>query len=214
MNTDHLIDILAIDVPPVRPGLMRNEMIAVLAAGAGIALISMLALFGMPMQALAEPFLGVRLLILAVMTAFIVAGAMCLLEVTRPEKPRLLPLIGVGVLLALLLCGGIGALLLTSPAERGQMLLGSQWRQCLERFPVVALPPIAMLIWYVRRRTAPTHLRLSGAIMGGLVASVSVFMLVCCVPVASLPLIALGFGGVIALFAAAGALLGPRLLRW
>lgn len=61
MNTEHLIDILATDVPAVQPGLVRNELIAVLAAGAGTALGAMLALFGMPAHALAEPFIGVQL---------------------------------------------------------------------------------------------------------------------------------------------------------
>lgn len=214
MNTDHLIDILAIDVPPVKPGLMRNELIAVLAAGAGTALGSMLALFGLPAHALSDPFLGVRLVTLAVMMAFIVAGSICLLDVARPGKPRLLPLIAMGVLLAFLLCAGIGASLAASPADRGQMLFGPQWTQCLERFPVVALPPIAMLVWFVRRRAAPTQLRLSGAIIGVLASSLGMCLLACCVPATSLPFIAVGYGGLIALCAAAGALVGPRLLRW
>lgn len=214
MNTDNLIDILATDVPPVKPGLMRNELIAILAAGAGTALAATLALFGLPADALAEPFIGVRVATLIVMMAFIVVGSISLLEVARPGKPRLLPLIGIGVLLAFLLCAGIGAFLAASPAGRGQMLFGPQWTQCLERFPVVALPPIAMLIYFVRRRTAPTHLRLSGAIIGLLAASLGAFMLACCVPAISLRFIALNFGGLITLSAAAGALLGPRLLRW
>ncbi len=214
MNTDTLIDILATDVSPVKPALLRNELIAVLAAGAGTALGAMLTLFGVPAHAFAEPFIGVRVATLAVMVAFIIAGSMSLLEVARPGAPRTLPLIGMGVLLAVLLCAGIGTLLLTSPADRGQMLFGPQWTQCLERFPVLALPPIVMLVWFVRRRTAPTRLRLSGAIIGALAASLGVGMLACCVPAISPPLIALGYGGLIVLSAAAGALLGPRLLRW
>lgn len=214
MNTEHLINILATDVPAVQPGLVRNELIAVLAAGAGTALGAMLALFGMPAHTLAEPFIGVRLATLAVMLTFIVAGSICLLNVARPGEPRILPLIGIGILLAILLCAGIGALLMTSPADRGRMLFGSQWTQCLERFPVVSLPPTAMLVWFVRRRMAPTHLRLSGAIIGSLAASLGAFMLACCLPPTSLPLIAFDFGGLIALSAGAGALLGPRLLRW
>jgi hypothetical protein len=93
------------------------------------------------------------------------------------------------------------------------MIVGDRWLECLLSIPVIAIVPFAVIIWALRRM-APTDLVRAGA-LGGLVAgaiSATGYALHCSDD--SLPFVALWYGGTIAICTAAGALLGPRLLRW
>jgi len=94
-----------------------------------------------------------------------------------------------------------------------KMIVGDQWLECLLSIPIIAIVPFAVIIWALRQ-TAPTDLVRTGA-LGGLVAgavSATAYAFHCVDD--SLPFVALWYGGTIALCTLAGALLGPRLLRW
>lgn len=70
-----------------------------------------------------------------------------------------------------------------------------------------------LVVWAVRQ-AAPTNLRRAGA-LAGLVAgglNAAGYALHCTAD--TLPFVALWYGGTIVLCTRAGALLGPRLLRW
>src|SRR5262249_40114422 len=93
------------------------------------------------------------------------------------------------------------------------MLMDDEWLECLVSIPIIAIVPFAVVIWAVRQ-AAPTNLRRAGALAGlgagGL--SAAGYALHC--TAASLPFVAIWYGGTIALCTLAGAVFGPRLLRW
>jgi hypothetical protein len=93
------------------------------------------------------------------------------------------------------------------------MVIGDQWLECLLSIPIIAIVPFAAVVWAVRR-TAPTDLVRAGALAGLVAGGVSAagYALHCTDD--SLPFVALWYGGTIALCTFAGAMLGPRLLRW
>jgi hypothetical protein len=79
--------------------------------------------------------------------------------------------------------------------------------------PVIAIVPFALVIWAVRQ-AAPTHLRRAGALAGLVSGGLSAagYALHCTDD--SLPFVAVWYGSTILLCTLAGAVLGPRLLRW
>lgn len=110
---------------------------------------------------------------------------------------------------------GLASISLTNaPAVHWQtMFLGDEWLECMLSIPIIAIVPFALVVWAVRQ-AAPTHLRRAGA-LAGLVAgglSATGYALHCTAD--SLPFVAIWYGGTIMLCTLAGAVLGPRLLRW
>ena len=93
------------------------------------------------------------------------------------------------------------------------MIVGDRWLECLLSIPVIAIVPFAAIIWALRR-AAPTDLVRAGALAGLIAGAVSAtgYALHCVDD--SLPFVALWYGGTIVICTIAGAMLGPRLLRW
>jgi len=94
-----------------------------------------------------------------------------------------------------------------------KMIIGDQWLECLLSIPIIATVPFAITIWAVRR-AAPTDLARTGAFAGLIAGGVSAMAYALHCMDDSLPFVAVWYGGTIALCTFAGAILGPRLLRW
>lgn len=94
------------------------------------------------------------------------------------------------------------------------MIVGDMWLECLVSIPIIAIVPFAVIVWTVRRLAAPTDLARTGAFAGLAAGGVSAMGYALHCMDDSLPFIALWYGGTIILCTVAGALLGPRLLRW
>jgi hypothetical protein len=94
------------------------------------------------------------------------------------------------------------------------MIMGDRWLQCLVSIPLIATVPFATIVWAVRRFASPTDLVRAGAFTGLVAGAVSAIGYALHCSDDSLPFIALWYGGTIALTTFAGAMLGPRLLRW
>jgi hypothetical protein len=91
--------------------------------------------------------------------------------------------------------------------------MGDQWLECLLSIPIIAIVPFAAIVWAVRR-AAPTNLVRAGAFSGLVAGGVSALAYALHCTDDSLPFVALWYGGTIVLCTLAGAILGPRLLRW
>jgi hypothetical protein len=94
-----------------------------------------------------------------------------------------------------------------------KMVTGGEWLECLVSIPVIAIVPFAIAIWAVRR-AAPTNLARTGAFAGLVAGGVSAMAYALHCTDDSLPFVAVWYGGTIVLCTLAGAVLGPRLLRW
>jgi hypothetical protein len=106
------------------------------------------------------------------------------------------------------------AVLGAAPAgERASLVLGSSWLQCVSSIPALSVPAFALTFAAVRS-LAPTRLRLTGAVAGlaaGAVAGLA-YALFC--DEMQMPFLAVWYVLGMLVPAAAGALAGPRLLRW
>ena len=213
MKTDELIDLLGTNIEPVKGGQLRNVLLIALAVGALAAFCLMLAILGVSANALSGQDLPLELLALAFTIGMAAAGARFLGRAARPGEPGRMPLILIGLLFSAVLAAGAFMLAMAPPAARSMMVFGPQWVTCLICIPLFAVVPYLALIWALRKG-APTNLVLTGA-GAGLVAGASGAAVVALHnPAGSIPFIALWYGGPIVLCAVAGAILGPRLLRW
>jgi hypothetical protein len=213
MKTDELINVLGTNVEPVEGGELRNALTIALAAGAVAALCLMLAIFGVPADALGGEHLGFKMLAVAFTLALAAVGTRFLTRAVRPGKPGRKPLILIGLLFFAILSAGIVALALAPPAAWGEMIFGPQWAACLLCIPLFAVAPFVSLVWAVRKG-APTNLVRTGAVAGLVAGALGAAAFAFHHPGGSIPFIVLWYGGPIVLCALAGAILGPRILRW
>ncbi len=213
MKTDELIDMLSTNVEPVKGAEPRNLLMIALAVGAVAALCLMLALFGVPANALDGEYFGLKALALAVTLGLVAAGTRFLIKSARPGEPGRKPLLLIGLLLVAILLAGVVALLLAHPAAWSGMIFGPQWAACLICIPLFAIAPFASLVWALRKE-APTNLARTGAIAGLVAGALGAAVFALHHPGGSIPFLVLWYGGPIVLCALAGAILGPRLLRW
>jgi hypothetical protein len=99
------------------------------------------------------------------------------------------------------------------PENRMQAWTGGAFPWCLVLIPLLATPTAALLVWTLRA-FAPTRLTLMGAAVGGLSGGVGAMAYAMYCPVDSVAFVVTWYSLGIAIAAALGALIGPRLLRW
>ena len=143
-------------------------------------------------------------------------GAGAVFAVTRLARPTRASLRGLWLLslpVLVLAVVGIGEMAATPSRKWLAMWLGASWRICPWMVLTLALPIFVGLLWSFRR-LAPTRLRAAGA-AAGLAAgawAATIYCLHC--PEVSAIFVLTWYSLGIVLAAAAGALLGPSLLRW
>jgi hypothetical protein len=214
MHTDDLIAMMAAGAAPVDRRLPARRMALALAGGAAGALAILLAVFGLRPDLGAVLALPLFWLKLAFPTALAAGALLVLGRLLRPGMR-----IGVGrwgALAAPVAMVWIAAavLLLAAPSGgRMALLLGWSWRSCPFNIALLSLPLCATVAWAVRAM-APTRLRLAGAVAGLLAGSTATMVYCLHCPEMAAPFWALWYFLGMCLPAAAGALAGPRLLRW
>ena len=213
MKTNELIDMLGTNLEPVKGGKLRNTLMIALAVGALSASCLMLAILGLPADAVGGDYSGLKILTLGFTLGLVSAGAIFLIGSARPGEPGRKPLILIGGLFFALVSAGGAALVLAHPAAWSGIIFGPQWAACLICIPLFAVAPFASLIWALRKG-APTNLMRTGAIAGLVAGALGAAVFAFHHPGGTIPFIALWYGGSILLCALFGAIIGPRLLRW
>jgi hypothetical protein len=213
MKTDELIALLALDAqaPSARPAQLAYG--AALAGGGALTLGLLLATLGVRPDlawAATQPMFWVKLLTPAAICA--VAG-WALWRLAHPGAPT--PPLARAVALLALPVWLLAALALVQalPSQRLQMVFRSVWIQCPISIFLLALPLFVLLCWALRK-LAPTRLHSTGAV-AGLVAgggAAAVYALHC--PELGPAYIAIWYALGMAATTAAGAWVGPRILRW
>lgn len=214
MNTDSLVEILSTNVDAVdsRKFVRRLGFIVLLGAvGAILLAISALGIRSDLATSNAIIFLSIKI---AFAGAIAVAGASSLMLLARPGNsgkvnPALLATPFVAIILL-----AVGNLAGAPSAHWDAMIVGGGWLECLVSIPVIAIAPFALIVWGVRRFAATTDLGRTGAIIGLLSGGISAIGYALHCSDDSFPFVALWYGGTIAFCMLAGAMLGPRLLRW
>ncbi len=211
MRTNDLIAELAQSPwPAVRTGL---RIAAATIGGWLVALAGLVLVLGSPMQSVAltgaMPFatkMGYPLALAVLSIVAVVAAG-------RPGQ-RLSQRVGLTLLpLAVVAVAAGTELASTDPAEWRALFLGSTFLTCLTAITLASLPVLAGMLW-AYRLLAPTRLRLAGFLAGlgsGAAAAVA-YALYC--PETTASFLIGSYTPAIFVPALAGALLGPRMLRW
>ncbi|MEH2508295.1 MULTISPECIES: DUF1109 domain-containing protein [unclassified Bradyrhizobium] len=213
MKTDDLVALLSTNLEPVdRKAVVRSLYVAI--ATAAIAALG-IAFAGLGLR---PDLTTTRALIyLTIKLAFavgVVGLAMTyLVRLARPGSERRMSLFLIVMPFLIVLILAAVSLGSAPPAHWGRMIVGDEWLECLLSIPVIAIVPFAVSIWAVRKG-APTNLSRAGAFAGLIAGGVSATAYALHCTDDSLPFIAVWYGGTIVLCTLAGALLGPRLLRW
>jgi hypothetical protein len=213
VKTDQFIDILSTDLQPVKRGVVGKALAWALVIGGAAAFGVMLVSVGIRPGLFAGTGTLFLVLKLIFTLSLIGAGAAFLSAASHPGRSSrkrfllaFLPFLAVALL-------GLGAVLLSAPAARHEMVFASEWLTCLVCIPLFAIIPFAVLILALRLG-APTDLNRTGAIAGLVAGSLGAAAYAFHCSGDSLPFIALWYGIPILLWTLIGAMLGPRLLRW
>lgn len=213
MRTDDLIAMLSTNVEAVDRRQVSRTLAGAVAIGALVALGAGLTALGSRTDVGNNEALGFIVIKLILATTVTALAFFYLIGSARPGGRRL----GSVALVLLPFAGIVGLALINlvnAPVVRWQMvLMGDDWIECLLSIPIIAVVPFALVVW-ATRQAAPTDLRRAGA-LAGLVAgglSAAGYALHCTAD--SLPFVAVWYSGTIMLCTLAGAILGPRLLRW
>lgn len=216
MNTDRLIDALCTNLEPVSCRQLRKTLTLAIITGVAAAFGLMLATVG-PRP---DPGTTVHLKWIALKLLFalsvIIMAAPALLRSMRPGLEngtrRMLILFPFVAAIAT----AIAMLILGSPQARRALLLGAtplSPARCMLLTLLFSGIPLAALIWALREG-APTRLKVCGAMAGTVAGGIGAAAYALACTSDTIPFIAIWYGAAIAISAVAGALLGPRLLRW
>lgn len=212
MTTDDLITSLSSEASSVRPDLVRRDALAGLAGGGLLATLGFAGLWGVRPdlgQALADPFLAVKSVLPALLSAICLP---LLLSLARPAGRSRAG--SVLWLLPVALAAAMGlTLLVTAPEQRLAEFLGSSLGACLSSIPAVAAPILAGLLLGLRQG-APEHPSRCGA-AAGLVAGgagAAIYSLYC--PETSPLFYGAWYLLAVGIVAGLGAIAGRLVLKW
>lgn len=213
MKTDDLIANLAADVPPVPRHALSRRLVVGLVLGALVTLLAVGAGLGF------RPDLWLAMHGAMFWIKWLYTGSLALcaslatLRLARPDAGMTgwlwmacLPVLGLVAI-------SVEELASVPSSQWLAMWLGASWKVCSTNVFLLSVPIFAGLLWSFRR-LAPTRLRLAGA-TAGLTAGAwgaTLYCLHCPESSAIFVLTWYTLGMVLAAFA--GAMLGPRLLRW
>lgn len=213
MKTDDLIAALSAHVEPVNRRFLVRTIGVGLAVGTTLTLGVILIGLGMRVDLTTGRALGYVIMKVAFALGVVALASGYLMRLVRPGGEYgkssgwvIIPFAGVVLL-------GAISLALAPSAHWDKLVMGDQWLECLISIPIIAILPFAAIITAVRT-AAPTNLVRTGAFAGLVSGGISAMAYALHCTDDSLPFVAIWYGGTIVLCTVAGALLGPRLLRW
>jgi hypothetical protein len=212
MKTDDLISLLATDPVP-EPNTVTRRFTVALALGIAGAYLLMVVTHGI------RPDLAQATLEAMFWGKLFFAGSLAFAGLSATQRlghpgirlggVRLALAAPVGVLWLV----AVVALMAAAPAQRSHLILGETWSTCAFSIAMISLPLFMAALWALRG-LAPTHLALAGASAGLLAGSLSTMVYALHCPESSAPFIAVWYVLGIAIPTLAGAMLGPKVLRW
>jgi hypothetical protein len=158
----------------------------------------------------ALPIFWVKLVFSAMLLAAAFAASM---RLARPgARPGRVPALVALPLLALWTLAGV-VLLFAAPDQYGQLIFGNTWTTCPASVAMLSVPLFVAMLWAVKG-LAPTRLALAGAYAGLLSGAGAAFVYALYCPETGAPFVGIWYVLGILIPTGAGAILGPRLLRW
>jgi len=213
MHTDQLINTLAHGAGPAPRSSGWRAMGLPLAGATALALGGGLTVLGaVPASDFATPAPWMKLAYTGLLAWTL---GLATLHAGLPAQPWRGPLRAAGVVFLLMATFGLVVWNQAPSAQQAATVLGrdGSWVTCAPKVMLLALPVFAAAMLALRR-LAPTRLHPAGALAGGAAGACGAFAYAFCCPEFSAAYVAVWYTAGIAACAAAGALLGPRLLRW
>ncbi|TNM63767.1 DUF1109 domain-containing protein [Aliirhizobium smilacinae] len=211
--TDDLIDRLATDLKPVRPGALGRLLACTLLPG--LILSAALILLGHGLrpdlaQALPTPAFWVKSIY---PLALALIGLCALMVVARPGGvPRNAGFASLLIYLALASLG-LWQLRLSPSSDYPNLIFGISYWLCPFIILVAAIPVYGAIILFLRRG-APTHIRLTGFVAGLTAGAIGAWTYSWGCIENGLPFVAIWYTSGIILTGLIGMLLSRRLLHW
>jgi hypothetical protein len=213
MNTQQLIESLSNDVPRITRLALGKRVVFGIVGGSLVTLMLVISVLGLRPD-LQAAMHGFSFWMKCGYTVSLGVGTVY--AVTRLARPTPGSLRGLWLLVIpvlVLAATGISELGKTPPTQWLAMWLGRSWMICPWLVLALSAPIFVGLLWAFRT-LAPTRLRAAGAV-AGLAAGAWAAALYCLhCPEDSTLFVLTWYSLGIILAAAAGAVLGPRLLRW
>jgi hypothetical protein len=211
-DLDALIDRLAAETRPVKPGLVWRTLLLAAFGGIVLAAVGNFAIGLNPDlgSAATSPIFWTKIGYGTTLAAVALAALAVLVRPERPV-PGLLRLAAVPV--AVLAMLGIAEAARLPAGTARTAWLGTTWFVCPVLIALLALPAAAMLVW-TARQFAPTRLRATGAVIGLASGAVSAALYALHCPENGASFVATWYTLGIAFVGALGFAAGPRLLRW
>jgi hypothetical protein len=211
MKTDQLIDLLARDAGAANKHAVERRLWPVALFGLGAsALCGVIVLGLVPMAVLMQWGWWVKF---GYAVALVAVGGWLCARLARPVQRLGGPQIALMAVLAGMGGLGIAYWFVAMPEVRLAELLGHSWQTCPRNIVLMAIPPMAASFWALRG-LAPTRPRLAGAAVGLFAGALGAAAYALSCPEVAPSFVAVWYTLGIGLATAAGALAGPRLLRW
>jgi hypothetical protein len=212
MKTSELIEALAADPSPQGPSL-RASLALALALGAALSAAMFFATLGWRSD-FAEAIHTVRFDLKFVDTlALLLPSAVLSLHVQRPDaRLRSLALLLFAPVF-LLVVAVIVEMAIVPPSQWRTLMLGENSLHCLSVIPLLAIAPLALLI-YSMRSGAPRSPTLAGALAGAASAGIAATLYASNCPDDSPLFVVSWYPLATFIVIAVGALAGNRFLRW
>lgn len=213
MKTDDLVTMLASGAVAVERGTLERRFMTGVGIGSVVTAAMMLSLLGMNPelpQAVRVPMFWVKT---AFAASLVVASFIIALRLSRPGVALgRAPLAIATPLLAMWALAAV-TLLAAAPEQRVSLVLGETWTVCPWLIALLAVPVFIGTLWCVSG-LAPTSPRTAGAASGLLAGAISTLVYCLHCPEMAAPFLAVWYVLGISIPTLAGALVGPRLLRW
>ena len=213
MKTDELITLLATGAGSVEPDATARRYATALGWGAFGATLLMAILLGVRPDIDAAARLPMFWIKVAFPASVAVASLFAASRLSRPGARLgwvpgaiVAPVLAMSLLSAYVLLGA-------PPPARAGLVMGRTWEFCLFNVPLLSVPVIVAALWAMKG-LAPTRLALAGAAAGLLAGAIGALIYALHCPEMEAPFLAVWYAAGMLIPAAAGALLGPLVLRW
>jgi len=213
MKTDELCTLLAAGAPPVPANAVARRLAMALGWGVPGAVLLLVATLGIRpdlAQAASELMFWIKP---AFVGSLALAGWLATERLARPGM-RVGPVWAVlATPLLLLWLAAAVVLANAAPAQRADLVLGDTWQSCPFNIALISMPLFAATLWALKG-LAPTRLALAGASAGLLAGALGALVYALHCPESTAPFLAVWYVLGIAIPVLAGAIVGPRVLRW
>ena len=213
MKTEELVTLLAACVAPVPASAVGRRFAVAMGWGVPGAVLLLLVTLGLRTdlaQAAGELMFWIKP---AFTAGLALAGLFAAKRLARPGM-RLGP-VWAALATPMLVLWLVAAMMLinAAPAQRADLIFGNTWKECPFNIAFISLPLFAATLWAMKG-LAPTRLTLAGASAGLLAGALGALVYALHCPESTAPFLAVWYVLGIAIPTLAGAVLGPRVLRW